>query len=61
MFLSSDFWPLFWLMLGAGLMASALLGLLIATVRPSRRHQPPAELEGAPRYDGETSGHALAA
>ena len=42
---AADFWPLFWTIIGAGVLVTMMLSLLVATFSPTwfrshRRHQP---------------------
>jgi hypothetical protein len=39
---ASDFWSLFWTVLGGGLMLTVLASLLVATVSPDRFRREPA-------------------
>ena len=59
MFLSADFWPLFWGLVGGGAALTALLSLLAAYVRRPQQHShqpltvidvPPADREEAGRH-----------
>jgi hypothetical protein len=63
MFLSANFWPLFWGIVGGGAVLTALLSLLAATARlPRRHHRPPLTVtEVTPRHHEETGKHLLTA
>jgi hypothetical protein len=39
MFFNSDFWPLFWGILGAGFAVTAMVSLLVASIRLPRVHR----------------------
>jgi hypothetical protein len=45
MFLSADFWPLFWAVIAGGAGLTALLSLFVATVGQPRHAQAPAPVE----------------
>lgn len=61
MFLSSNFWPLFWAVMGGGAVLTALLSLLVAVIRLPQHHgqEPPALIEEAPHYGEEADRHSV--
>jgi len=61
--LSSNFWPLFWAVIGGGAALTVLVSLLVATVPLPRRHRRPqlTVIEEAPRYHEETGQRTMAA
>ena len=63
MFLSADFWPLFWAVLGGGAALTVLLALLVATVRLPRHHHRPTlpQTATAPRHYELHRRHLVAA
>jgi hypothetical protein len=63
MFLSTNFWPMFWGLIGGGAALTALLALLAATLRLPRRdrQQPRPVIEVAPRHREESGTHQLVA
>ena len=61
--LSSNFWPLFWAVIGGGAALTVLLSLLVATIplpRRNRQHQLTV-IEEAPRHHEEAGQHLMAA
>jgi hypothetical protein len=63
MFLSANFWPMFWGLIGGGAGLTVLLALLAATLRLPRRdrQQPGPVIEVAPRHREESGTHLLVA
>jgi hypothetical protein len=61
MFFNSDFWPLFWGILGAGFAVTAMVSLLVASIRLPRVHRRPplTTAEAAPRHHEEAEERVL--
>jgi hypothetical protein len=62
MFLSANFWPLFWGLVGGGAALTALLSLLAALVRRPQQHsRQPLTVNDVPPDDREEAGRHLVA
>jgi hypothetical protein len=62
MFLSANFWPLFWGLVGGGAALTALLSLLAAFVRRPQQHsRQPLTVIDVPPADREEAGRHLVA
>jgi hypothetical protein len=55
---ASDFWPLFWTMIGGGALVTAALSLLVATFSPAwfRPHRPALTLESPAGWHDHQAG-----
>lgn len=63
MFLSSNFWPLFWAVIGGGVAAALLLALVVAgrTLPGEQTEQPSGVIEQDPQDGEEALRHMRAA
>jgi hypothetical protein len=59
--LASDFWPLFWTILGTGAVLTIALSLLVATIPLPRRHRPSATVTAHPAARAPGRSDRLAA